>query len=162
MKKAVYPGSFDPITTGHVDIIERISRIFDEVIVLISEAPGKTYLFTHEERKKFIEITLKHVKNVRVDIYEGLTVDYVKKNKAQVMVRGLRAVVDFEYEMTIASMNQKLDSSIETMLVFASPEYYYVSSRGVKEVAKYGGSLNDLVPEHVRKPLLERLKKQAK
>lgn len=159
MKKAVYPGSFDPITTGHVDIIERIARLYDEVIVLISEAPNKTYLFAPEERKKFIEETLKHVKNVKVDIFEGLTVDYVKKSKAQVMVRGLRAVVDFEYEMTIASMNQKLDSSIETMLVFASPEYYYVSSRGVKEVARYGGSLKGLVPEHVQKPLLERLKK---
>jgi pantetheine-phosphate adenylyltransferase len=159
MKKAVYPGSFDPITTGHVDIIERISRIFDEVVVLISEAPNKTYLFTHDERKKFVEETLKHVKNVKVDIYEGLTVDYVKKNNAQVMVRGLRAVVDFEYEMTIASMNRKLDSGIETMLVFASPEYYYVSSRGVKEVARYGGSLQGLVPEHVQKPLRERLKK---
>lgn len=158
-KKAVYPGSFDPITNGHVDIIERISRIFDEVIVLISEAPNKTYLFAPEERKAFIEESLKHLKNVRVDIFEGLTVDYVKKSKAQVMVRGLRAVVDFEYEMTIASMNQKLDPEIETMLVFASPEYYYVSSRGVKEVARYGGSLKGLVPQHVQKSLIERLKK---
>lgn len=159
MRRAVYPGSFDPITTGHVDIIQRISRVYDEVIVLISEAPNKTYLFTPQERKAFIEETLKDLKNVKVDIFEGLTVDYVKKSKAQVMVRGLRAVVDFEYEMTIASMNQKLSPEIETMLVFASPEYYYVSSRGVKEVARYGGSLDGLVPDHVQKTLLERLKK---
>lgn len=159
MKRAVYPGSFDPITLGHVDIIQRISRVFDEIVVLISESPNKAYLFSPTERKAFIEESLKSLKNVRVDIFEGLTVDYVKKSKAQVMVRGLRAVVDFEYEMTIASMNQKLDPEIETMLVFASPEYYYVSSRGVKEVARYGGSLKGLVPEHVQKHLIERLKK---
>lgn len=158
MKTAIYPGSFDPITLGHVDIIERISKMFDHVVVLISESPQKSYLFTSKERKQLIEKSLAHLKNVSVDIHEGLTVDYMQKKKAQVIVRGLRAVVDFEYEMTMANINKKLDPNLETLLVFASPEYYYVSSRGVKEVARYQGSLEGLVPDVVQAPLMKKLK----
>ncbi|PIS11690.1 MAG: pantetheine-phosphate adenylyltransferase [Bdellovibrio sp. CG10_big_fil_rev_8_21_14_0_10_47_8] len=158
MKTAIYPGSFDPITVGHVDIIERISKIFDHVIVLISETPHKSYLFSSPERKNLIEESLRHLKNVSVDIHEGLTVDYIKKNRAQVIVRGLRAVVDFEYEMTMANINKKLDPELETLLVFASPETYYVSSRGVKEVARYNGSLEGLVPDVVKKSLMKKMK----
>lgn len=158
MKTAIYPGSFDPITLGHIDIIERISKMFDQVIVLVSESPQKSGLFTSLERKSLIEKALPGLKNVQVDIHEGLTVDYVKKNKADVIVRGLRAVVDFEYEMTMANINRKLDPSIETVLVFANPEYYFVSSRGVKEVARYGGSLEGLVPDCVKQPLKQKLK----
>jgi pantetheine-phosphate adenylyltransferase len=158
VKTAIYPGSFDPITLGHIDIIERISKMFDQVIVLVSESPQKSGLFTSLERKDLIEKALLNLKNVQVDIHEGLTVDYVKKNKADVIVRGLRAVVDFEYEMTMANINRKLDPSIETVLVFANPEYYFVSSRGVKEVARYGGSLEGLVPECVKQPLKQKLK----
>lgn len=155
---AVYPGSFDPITMGHVDIIERISKVFDEVIVLVANSSQKNSLFTAEERKSLIEQTMNgRFTNLSVDIFEGLTVDYVRKNNAQVIVRGLRAVVDFEYEMTMASINQKVAPEIETMLVFARPEYYYISSRGVKELAMNGGPLKDLVPPTVIDPLLRKL-----
>lgn len=158
MKTAVYPGSFDPITLGHVDIIERISKMYDQVIVLISESSQKTTLFTNAEKKALIEKSLSHLKNVSVDSHEGLTVDYLKAKKSQVIVRGLRAVVDFEYEMTMANMNKQLDPAIETVLIFASPEYYYISSRGVKEVAKFGGSLDGLVPQVVKEPLKQKMK----
>lgn len=158
-KIAVYPGSFDPITMGHVDIINRISPLYDQVIVLIAQSSQKQSLFSGEERKQLIEQSLSHLKNVKVDIFEGLTVDYMKRVNAQVVVRGLRAVVDFEYEMTMANMNKKLAPSIETMLVFASPEYYYISSRGVKEVAINGGALKDLVPDTVIEALAKKIKK---
>lgn len=154
---AVYPGSFDPITVGHVDIITRICRVFDEVIVLVAQSSQKNSLFTAEERKLLIEQTLGHLPNMRVDISGGLTVDYMRKNKAHVIVRGLRAVVDFEYEMTMSSVNQKLAPEIETMLVFARPEFYYISSRGVKEVAMNGGALQGLVPENVIGSLQKKL-----
>lgn len=158
-KIAVYPGSFDPITMGHVDLINRMARLYDEVIVLVAASSQKSALFTEEERKALIEKTMGHLKNVRVDIFQGLTVEYMKKVNARVIVRGLRAVVDFEYEMTMANINKKLEPTIETMLVFASPEFYYISSRGVKELAINGGSLKDLVPEVVIEAMLEKLKK---
>ena len=148
-KIAVYPGSFDPITMGHVDIINRIARQYDQVIVLVAQSAQKHSLFTGEERKVLIERALAHLKNVKVDVFGGLTVEYMKKVNSQVIVRGLRAVVDFEYEMTMANMNRKIAPEIETLLVFASPEYYYVSSRGVKELAKNKGPLKDLVPDCV-------------
>lgn len=151
---AVYPGSFDPITTGHIDIVERISKTFDHVIVLVANSSAKTSLFTAAERKALIEASLKgRADNVSVDVFEGLTIDYMRRNKAQVIVRGLRAVVDFEYEMTLASINQKIAPEIETMLVFARPEYYYISSRGVKELAVNGGPLEDFVPAPVKDAL---------
>ena len=156
---AVYPGSFDPITVGHVDIINRISPLYDQVIILIANSPQKTAMFSAEERKVLIEKSLSHLKNVKVDLFDGLTVEYMKKHKAQVIVRGLRAVSDFEYEMTMSSMNKKLSPDIETLLVFASPEYYFISSRGVKEVAINGGALNGLVPEVVAEAMHKKLRK---
>lgn len=147
--KAVYPGSFDPITMGHIDIIQRISKQYDEVTVLVAHSGDKKSLFSVQERMRLVEQALKKIKNVKVDHFKGLTVDYMKKNKAQVIVRGLRAVVDFEYELSMANMNRKLNPRIETVLVFASPEYYFISSRAVKEVAKNGGSLKGLVPPNV-------------
>ena len=155
---AVYPGSFDPITMGHVDIISRLSPLYDEVIVLVAHSSQKQSMFSAEERKTLIEKSLPHLKNVRVDIFAGLTVDYMKKVNAQVIVRGLRAVVDFEYEMTMANMNKKLAPQIETLLVFASPEYYYISSRGVKEVAVNGGELKGLVPDVVIDVMKKKIK----
>lgn len=157
MKKAVYPGSFDPITMGHVDIIERITHIFDEITVLVAQSSQKEATFPAIERKALIEKALSHLTNVKVDIFEGLTTDYMKKEKAQVIVRGLRAVMDFEYEMTMASMNKKLAPEIETMLVFARPDYYYISSRGVKEVARNGGALDGLVPSSAVDTVLKKL-----
>lgn len=154
---AVYPGSFDPIHLGHVDMITRISKTFDQTVVLVAHSGQKQSLFSAEERKELIERALGSLKGVTVDIFEGLTVDYMRKCQAQVILRGLRAVVDFEYEMTMASINQKLAPEFETMLVFARPEYYYISSRGVKEVALHGGSLKGLVPDVVVEPLLRKL-----
>ncbi len=158
MKVAVYPGSFDPLTNGHLDIINRLSPLYDEVVVLISHSPHKNYLFTEIERKQFIEEGLKNLKNVRVDVHQGLTVDYVKKINAKIIVRGLRAVVDFEYEMAMASMNKKLFPEIETALFFASPDCYYISSRAIKEIARFGGKLDDLVPPHIHQALFNKLK----
>ena len=160
VKVAVYPGSFDPITLGHVDIIQRISLLYDETVVLISQSTAKSAMFTVPERKQLIEQTLSHLKNVKVDIHEGLTVDYMKRNNSKVIVRGLRAVVDFEYELTMANMNKILAPEIETLLVFADPKYYFISSRGVKEVAQYGGELHGLVPDLVATALTKKLKKK--
>lgn len=159
MANAVYPGSFDPITLGHCDIIRRIQKIFGNVTVLISQSTRKNYLFTAQERKALAEAALKDIPNVKVDIHDGLTIDYVKKNKAQVIVRGLRAVSDFEYEFVMANMNRKLNPEIETMIVFASPEYYYISSNTVKEVAMYSGPVKDLVTPNVEKALKKKFKK---
>lgn len=156
-KIAVYPGSFDPITAGHVDIIDRLSQIFDHVIVLIAHSSDKSYLFTVEERTDFIKRQFANKDNIEVDFFHGLTVDYMKKRGAKVIVRGLRAVADFEYEGTLASMNKTLAPEIETFMIFSRPEFYFISSRGVKEVAKNNGSLNGLVPEIVIPELKKRL-----
>jgi len=161
MKKAIYPGSFDPITTGHIDMIQRAAKQFDEVVVLVTESREKQYLFTAEERMDLIKQSVSKIPNVSVATYQGLTINYVKSVGAQVILRGLRAVVDFEYEMTMASMNRKLNPEIETLLLFSSPEAYFISSRAVKEVAKYNGELGGLVPPHVAQPLLEKLKAKA-
>lgn len=153
---AVYAGSFDPITLGHVDIIRRIARLFDKTIVLVANSSQKTSLFTAEERKLLIEQSLHGLGGVEVDVFEGLTVEYAKRRGAQVIVRGLRAVNDFEYEKTMASLNRKLDPALETMLVFASPQYGDLSSRGVKELARNGAPLADFVPQPVIAPLLKK------
>lgn len=158
MQKALYPGSFDPITFGHIDIIERLSRLYSEIIVLIAKAPNKNYLFEAEERAALVRECLKKIKNVKVEIHDGLTVDYAKKNKASVIVRGLRAVSDFEYEMSMANANSRLAKDVETLIVFSRPELNYVSSRMVKEVAMFGGDLKDLVPAPVVKALQTKIK----
>lgn len=159
LRIAVYPGSFDPITIGHIDIIERISPLYDEVRILIAVSQSKTSLFTVEERKDLILKSLSHLKNIKVDAFEGLTVEYMKQNQAKIIIRGLRAVVDFEYEITMSSMNKKLAPEIETLLVFARPEYYFISSRGVKEVALNHGDLSGLVPKVVEEALRARYKR---
>jgi pantetheine-phosphate adenylyltransferase len=161
MKSAVYPGSFDPITVGHLDIIKRISRLYDEVTVLISYSQQKTYLFSAAERKQLTEECLKNIKNVKVEVYQGLTVDFMKTKNISVIIRGLRAVVDFEYEMAMANMNRKLAPEIETVLMFASPEHYYISSRAIKEIARFSGKLDDLVPDIVKPLLIQKLKEQG-
>lgn len=153
MGGVVYPGSFDPITLGHVDIIKRIQPIFGEVTVLIAQHPSKKYLFDAEERKRLVQDALKGTPGIKVEIHQGLTVDYMRSSGARVIVRGLRAVTDFEYELVMANMNKKLAPGIETMIVFASPEFYYVASSTVKEVAMHGGSVRGLVPTAVEMAL---------
>ena len=159
MSHCVYPGSFDPITIGHIDIIHRIHKVFDRVTVLVAHSPDKKYLFSTEERKQMILESLGPMNGIDVDIFDGLTVNYMLDKKIDVIVRGLRAVTDFEYEMTMASMNKKLTPTIETLLVFAAPEYYYISSRGVKEVVSHGGNPVGLVPDKVATLLKKRLQK---
>lgn len=161
MAQAVYPGSFDPITLGHVDIIRRIQPILGEITVLISDNPSKKSLFTAQERKTLVEKALRGIKGVTVDIHQGLTVDYMRASGARVIIRGLRAVTDFEYELVMANMNKKLAPGIETMIVFASPDFYYVASSTVKEVALHGGSVRGLVPGAVEKALRERFPKRT-
>jgi pantetheine-phosphate adenylyltransferase len=153
---AIYPGSFDPITLGHVDIIERIAKLYDEVIVLVAQSADKSSFLTVDERISLIRKSLKNLDNVRVDSHQGLTVEYARKWGAQVLVRGLRAIVDFEYEASLGNINKTIDPNIETVLVFASPEYYFISSRMVKDVAKNKGPLKGLVPA----PVIEALKRK--
>lgn len=157
-----YPGSFDPITSGHRDIIKRVQSIFGHVVVLISNSPKKNYLFTPEERQKMAMESLKDIPNVKIMISEELTVHFLKKHKISILIRGLRAVSDFENELAMATMNKKLAPEIETMIVFTSPEYNYVSSHMVKEVAIYGGDVRELVPANVQKALVQKLGLKAK
>jgi pantetheine-phosphate adenylyltransferase len=155
-KIAVYPGSFDPITNGHIDIINRVSKIFDHVIVLVANSSDKKYLFTSNERAEFVRNSIQ-AKNVEVAVHSGLTTEFMKAKKAQVIIRGLRAVADFEYEGTLANMNHRLAPDIETFMIFSRPEYYYISSRGVKEMARNNGALKGLVPEFLESLLLKKL-----
>lgn len=156
-RSAVYPGSFDPITYGHIDLIQRMSGHYDEIVVLLAENFSKSSLFTAEERKQLVTECLAKIANVRVEVFSGLTVDYARKLGATTILRGLRAISDFEYEFAMANMNRRLAPDIETLIVFTSPEYSYISSRMVKEVAKYGGSLKDLVPPSVSEALTKKL-----
>ncbi len=155
-KIAVYPGSFDPITNGHIDIINRVSKIFDHVIVLVANSSDKKYLFSSAERAQYVRNSIQ-TQNVDVAIHSGLTTEFMKAKKAQVIVRGLRAGADFEYEGTLANMNHRLAPDIETFMIFSRPEYYYISSRGVKEMARNGGSLNGLIPEFLEPILMKKL-----
>jgi pantetheine-phosphate adenylyltransferase len=157
---AIYPGSFDPLTFGHLDIIERSVRLFDRVIVAIITNPSKAPLFTVEERRETIEqIVKKRFKNVEVDVFHGLLVDYAKKKKAQVIVRGIRAVTDYEYEFQMALMNRRLAPKVETVFMMPAEQYSYLSSRLVKEIASLGGSVEGLVPPQVEKRLKKKFNK---
>ncbi len=160
MKKkiAVYPGTFDPITNGHIDLIERSLRIFDEVIVAIAHNPKKMPLFNIKERIEMITSSTKGLRNIKIETFDGLLVDYAKKKKAQAIIRGLRAVSDFEYEFQMALMNRRLDNKIETVFLMPSEEYSYLTSSIVKEIAAFKGSINGLVPKIVDKKLKEKFK----
>jgi pantetheine-phosphate adenylyltransferase len=147
--KAVYPGSFDPPTLGHIDIIERAVKIFGSLTVLVAESSKKTALFSEAERKTLIEESTSHLSGVFVDIHRGLTIDYVRKNNAQLIIRGLRAVSDFEYELQMATMNRKLYPEVETFVIMTGENFYYISSNTVKEVATHGGDISKLVPPPV-------------
>ncbi len=155
MKVAIYPGSFDPLTCGHVSIIERGLRIFDKVIVGIAINIQKEPLFPLEERIAMIRESFPG-DEVEVDSFEGLLVDYAKHRKCNVLLRGLRAVSDFEYELQMANMNRKLNDRIETVFMMTEETHFYVSSRLVKEVARFGGSVDGLVPKHVEAQLYKK------
>ena len=153
---AVYPGSFDPLTNGHVDIIERGARLFDRIIVAIAVNAEKAPMFTMAERVEIAREVFRNHPNVEVDTFEGLLVNYVERRKANVIVRGLRAVSDFEYEMQMALMNRELAASIETVFMMPDAKYSYLSSRLIKEVFALGGRVHGLVPELVEARLREK------
>ncbi|MBQ8693948.1 MAG: pantetheine-phosphate adenylyltransferase [Synergistaceae bacterium] len=153
---AVYPGSFDPVTNGHVYIAERAASIFDELTVSILYNEHKSATFSVQERIEMAREALKHLKNVKVDCFEGLLVDYMKHVGSRVIIRGLRAMSDFEYEFQIALMNRQLAPELETFFIVTDPKYSYVSSSGVREVFHFGGTVQGLVPDCVFKKLSER------
>lgn len=156
MFRAVYPGSFDPVTNGHLDVIERAARLYDEVVVAIAHNESKSGLFTFEERIALLKEAVTHHDNVRVTQFDGLLVNFAREMQAQVIIRGLRAVSDFEYEFQMALMNRKLDGDVETMFLMPKEEYSYVSSRLVKEIARLGGSIDAFVPDCIARALREK------
>lgn len=159
MKIAICPGSFDPATNGHIDIIKRAGELFDRVIVAVLNNSGKKPLFSVEERVEMLRKTCSLLKNVEVDSFSGLLIEYAKSKNATAIVRGLRAVSDFEYELQMALMNKKLNQEIETVFMMTSSKYSYLSSSIVKEVAQYGGCIKGLVPEVVEYEIHKRFKK---
>ena len=159
-KLAVYPGSFDPITNGHLDLLERGLKIFDRIVIAVAANPGKNPLFTLEERMQLIKDSLRGhplASRVEVDSFHGLLVDYVKRAKANAILRGLRAISDFEYEFQMALMNRKLSTEIETLFLMTGMRYIYISSSIIKEVVMSGGCVTGLVPEPVEKQLAAKL-----
>lgn len=159
-KIAVYPGSFDPITNGHVDLINRGMRMFDEIIVLIAYNPNKSaYLFSVEERVEMIKGVLKDHERLRVDSYAGLVVDYVRNAGANVILRGLRALSDFEYEFQLALINRRLNRDVETVFLMTGYKWFFTSSQIIKEAASMGGSVKGLVPDIVYHKLQEKFGK---
>ncbi len=149
MKVAVYPGSFDPITNGHLDIIKRAAKVYDKVVVGVLDNINKTPLFTSCQRKDMIERVTSDIENVECDVFSGLLVEFLKQKNATVIVKGLRTVADFEYEFQMALLNKALNPEFETMFMMTNSGYSYISSSMVKEVAKYNGCLEGLVPERI-------------
>jgi pantetheine-phosphate adenylyltransferase len=153
MRTAIYPGSFDPITNGHLDVVQRATKLFDHVVVAIAKSESKHPLFTLEERVEMVAQAVEHLPNVKSDSFEGLLIEYVERVGAQAVVRGLRAVSDFEFEFQLALMNRKLNERIETIFMMPKDTYTFLSSRIVKEIASLGGEVSDFVPPHVRAAL---------
>lgn len=158
MKIAAYPGSFDPVTNGHIDVIKRSLKLFDKVIVLVGDNPQKAPFFSQKERVEMIKESLDGIKNVEVEHFDGLLLEEVKKRKAKVIIRGLRAVSDFEFEFQRALLNRKLDGDIETIFIMTKDTYVFLNSSIVKEIAKFGGSVRDFVPENIERKLREKFK----
>jgi pantetheine-phosphate adenylyltransferase len=157
MRRAIYPGSFDPITNGHLDVLQRSACIFDEVIVAVARDNAKQSLFSVEERVKLLTEATRKIKHVKVKPFEGLLVNFAKKEKAVALVRGLRAVSDFEFEFQLALMNRKLSPALETVFLMPREELTYISSRIVKEIARLGGEIDLFVPPNVARALREKL-----
>jgi pantetheine-phosphate adenylyltransferase len=158
--KAIYPGTFDPITNGHLDIIERAHKRFDTVIVAVSQNPGKTPLFTLEERMWIVKECVAGQKGVEVDSFDGLLIDYANRRDVGILVKGLRAVTDFDYELQMAQMNHKL-AEVETLFMVATPSHSFLSSSLVKEIARFGGDVSAFVPSEVARRLKERFRGEA-
>ncbi len=158
MRIAVYPGTFDPVTNGHIDVVQRAGEIFDRVIVAVAESSGKKPLFTAAERVKMISEVLGRFRNVEVDRFDGLLVRYVRSKKAIAVVRGLRAVSDFEYEFQMALTNRKLDGRIATVFLMPHEKYTYLNSSIVREVALLGGDVSEFVPPNVRRRLAAKMR----
>jgi len=160
MRIAIYPGTFDPITNGHLDIVKRASQLFDKIIVAVSDNPHKSPLFSLEQRRRLVQETVVGLKNVDVDVFDGLLVEYAKGRGASALIRGLRAVSDFEFEFQMALMNRKLMPELETVYLMPSEEYTYINSTIVKEVARLGGSVDCFLPPVVAKALKEKVKER--
>lgn len=161
MKRALLPGTFDPITNGHLDVIERASSLFEEIVVAVAESEGKNGhgpLFTSQQRVNMILTATKHLDNVEVKSFNNLLVDFAREEQADCIVKGLRAVTDFEHEFQMSALNWHMDSNIETMFIMAVPENMYLSSSAVKEIVKHGGSVNGLVPKGVEENLINALR----
>ena len=158
MKTAVYPGSFDPITNGHIDVIERALKMFDKVVVAVGDNPGKNPLFSTEERIQMIKESTKHLKNIEIDKFSGLLLNYAKKKNSKIILRGLRALSDFEFEFQRALMNRKIDSDVETIFIMTKEDYVYLNSSIVKEIAMFRGNVKPFVPEAVEKKLMEKFR----
>jgi pantetheine-phosphate adenylyltransferase len=158
MRTAIYPGSFDPLTNGHLDVIQRAAKLFDRVVVAVAVNEGKKPLFTVQERLALVRGAIQHLPNVEADSFDTLLVDFAVSKKAVAVVRGLRAVSDFEFEFQMALMNRKLNENIETIFMMPKDTYTFLSSRIVKEIARLGGDVSTFVPEQVRAALVEKYK----
>jgi len=158
MRIAIYPGSFDPLTNGHLDVIQRATKLFDRIIVAVAKNESKNPLFDMEERRELVRQAIRHLPSVEADSFDCLLVEYVEKRGAQTIIRGLRAVSDFEFEFQLALMNRKLDEGIETIFMMPKDTYTFLSSRIVKEIALLGGNVSSFVPGHVRTALARKLK----
>ena len=160
MKSAVYPGTFDPVTNGHIDVIERALKIFDKLYVVVADNPQKDTTFSGRERVEMLKDALKkHNSKIEVEYFEGLLLNYVKRKKSNVVVRGLRAITDFEYEFSRALLSRELEKEIETIFLMTKDDYAFLSSSIVKEIAMFGGSVKGFVPEIVEKKLKEKFRK---
>lgn len=161
MRIAVCPGSFDPVTTGHQDVFERASHMFDRVIVAVFHNPGKRPVFSMEERVQMLRATTSHIDNIEVDCFSGLLNEYVRQKNSRLIVRGLRTLTDFEYEFQRALLIKHVDSEIETVFMMTNNDYSFVSSSGIKELAKFGGSITGLVPSCVEEQIIRRLNERT-
>lgn len=159
MRTAIYPGSFDPLTNGHLDVVHRAAKLFDHVIVAVARNDSKQPLFSLAERQALVKEAVGHLANVETDAFDGLLVEYVAARKATAIVRGLRALSDFEFEFQLALMNRKLDENIETIFMMPKDTYTFLSSRIVKEIARLGGDVSPFVPPHVQAALQARLRR---
>jgi pantetheine-phosphate adenylyltransferase len=157
MRTAIYPGSFDPLTNGHLDVIQRATKLFDRVIVAVAKSESKNPWFTLDERVAMVAGAIRHLPSVQADAFDGLLVKYVEGRSAQAVIRGLRAVSDFEFEFQMALMNRKLNEHIETIFMMPKDTYTFLSSRIVKEIARFGGDVSAFVPAHVRTALAGKL-----